>query len=248
MPTNHTHEPTLTCWVESANVRGADFPIQNLPFCIFSEDADDAVPRGGVAIGDQLVDLAVCAEANLFRGRAADAAFVAASGTLNDLMAMDPQYVSVLRAELSALLSGDGATYRGIPLPRNLLFPMHSAVLYLPARIGNYTDFYASIDHATNVGSMFRPDNPLLPNYKYVPIGYHGRASSVSVNDTVIRPWGQTRPASESVPAFGPTRQLDYELEVGAFIAEGNALGQPIGIETANESVFGFCLVNDWSA
>jgi fumarylacetoacetase len=248
MPTNQTHDPTLRSWVESANVPGADFPIQNLPFCVFSEDWAEAVPRGGVAIGDQIVDLGVCAEANLFRGRAADAAFVAANGTLNDLMAMDPEYISTLRSELSLLLSGDGSTYRGIPLPENILYPMNGAVLYIPARIGNYTDFYASIDHATNVGSMFRPDNPLLPNYKYVPIGYHGRASSVSVNDAVMRPWGQTKPAGASEPTFGPSQQLDYELEVGAFIGEGNPLGSPIDIARCNEAIFGFCLVNDWSA
>lgn len=248
MNTNFTHDPTLRSWVDSANEPDTDFPIQNLPFCVFSEDDPEAVPRGGVAIGDQIVDLAVCAEASLFGGRAADAVFAAAQSTLNELMSMEPQYVAALRAELSAMLSGAGGSYRGMRLPSDLLYPMNAAVLYMPARIGNYTDFYASIHHATNVGSMFRPDSPLLPNYKYVPIGYHGRASSVSLKDTVIRPYGQTKPAADSEPSFGATRQLDYEAEVGVFIGQGNPLGQPVDIQRAGEEIFGFCLVNDWSA
>jgi len=248
MPTNLTHDPSLPCWVESANVPGCDFPIQNLPFCVFSEFDAEAVPRGGIAIGDQILDLAVCADESLFTGRAADAVYVAAQSTLNELMTVDVEHLSALRAEVSALLSGNGHTHRGIRLPENLLYPMDGAILYMPTRIGNYTDFYASIYHATNVGSMFRPDNPLLPNYKWVPIGYHGRASSVSLKETVVRPHGQTKPASATVPTFGPSRQLDYELEVGAFIARGNALGDQIPISDASESLFGFCLVNDWSA
>ncbi|MEO7217206.1 MAG: fumarylacetoacetase [Gemmatimonadaceae bacterium] len=248
MPTNLTHDPSLPCWVESANVPGCDFPIQNLPFCVFSEFDEDAVPRGGIAIGDQILDLAVCADESLFGGRAADAVYVAAQSTLNELMSVDPENLSALRAEVSALLSGDGHTHRGIKLPRNLLRPMDGAVIYMPANIGNYTDFYASIFHATNVGSMFRPDNPLLPNYKWVPIGYHGRASSVSLKETVVRPHGQTKRPSDAAPTFGPSQQLDYELELGAFIARGNAMGDQIPIGDASESLFGFCLVNDWSA
>ena len=248
MPTNLTHDPSLRCWVESANVPGCDFPIQNLPFCVFSEFDPEAVPRGGIAIGDQILDLAVCAEESLFGGRAADAVFVAAQSTLNELMSLDADSVSALRAEVSALLSGDGHSHRGIRLPRNILYPMDGAVIYMPVRIGNYTDFYASVFHATNVGSLFRPDNPLLPNYKWVPIGYHGRASSVSLKETVLRPNGQTRAAGALEPTFGPSQQLDYELEVGAFIARGNAMGDQIPIAEASESLFGFCLVNDWSA
>ncbi len=248
MPTNLTHDPSLPCWVESATIPGCDFPIQNLPFCVFSEFDPEAVPRGGIAIGDQILDLAVCAEESLFTGRAADAVFVAAQSTLNELMTVDPEHLSALRAEVSTLLSGNGHTHRGIRLPRNLLHPMDGSIIYMPTRIGNYTDFYASIHHATNVGSMFRPDNPLLPNYKWIPIGYHGRASSVSLKETVVRPHGQTKPANAAAPSFGPSSQLDYELEIGAFIARGNALGDPIRIADASESLFGFCLVNDWSA
>jgi fumarylacetoacetase len=248
MPINPTHDPSLHCWVESANVPGCDFPIQNLPFCVFSEFDEQAMPRGGIAIGNQILDMVACADASLFSGRAADAVYLAAQPTLNELMSADAEQVSALRAEVSALLSGDGHTHRGIRLPHNILYPMDGAVIYLPSRIGNYTDFYASIHHATNVGSMFRPDNPLLPNYKWVPIGYHGRASSVSIKDTVVRPHGQTKGAADAAPTFGPSRQLDYELEVGAFIGRGNPLGEPIPIASAGESVFGLCLVNDWSA
>lgn len=248
MPINLTHDPSLRCWVETANVPGCDFPIQNLPFCVFSEFAEQSVPRGGIAIGDQILDLAVCADESLFSGRAADAVYVAAQSTLNELMTVGPESMSALRAEVSALLSGDGHTHRGIRLPHNLLHPMDGAVLYMPAQIGNYTDFYASIFHATNVGSMFRPDNPLMPNYKWVPIGYHGRASSVSLKETVVRPHGQTKRPNDSAPTFGPSQQVDYELEVGAFIARGNAMGDQIPIGDASESLFGLCLVNDWSA
>lgn len=248
MPTNLTHDPSLHCWVESANVPGCDFPIQNLPFCVFSEFDEEAVPRGGIAIGDQILDMAVCADASLFGGRAADAVYVAAQSTLNELMTLDADNLSALRAEVSALLSGDGRTHRGIKLPRNLLHPMEGAIIYLPVRIGNYTDFYASIFHAANVGSMFRPDNPLLPNYKWVPIGYHGRASTVSLKETVLRPHGQTKRPDESAPVFGPSDQVDYEIEIGAFVARGNALGDQIPIGEASESLFGLCLVNDWSA
>lgn len=246
--TNLTHDATLRSWVESANDPDGDFPIQNLPFCVFSETTEESIPRGGVAIGDQIVDLGVCAEANLFSGRAADAVFLAAMGRLNDFMTLDQDHHSALRAELSALLSGNGVTHRGIRLPRTLLQPIESVYLHTPARIGDYTDFYASIYHATNVGSMFRPDNPLLPNYKYVPIGYHGRASSITLDEQIVRPKGQTKPADATVPTFGPTRQLDYEAELGVFIGQGNVLGNPIPIEGAAEHIFGFCLVNDWSA
>jgi fumarylacetoacetase len=246
--TNLTHDPTLHSWVESANDPDTDFPIQNLPFCVFSDGTEESIPRGGVAIGDQIVDLGVCAEANLFGGRAADAVFIAAGGVLNELMALEPEHLSALRSELSALLSGDGTTYRGLRLPRTLLCPMDGVYLHTPARIGNYTDYYASVHHATNVGSMFRPDNPLLPNYKYVPIGYHGRASSITLNDQVVRPNGQTKPPDAAAPTFGPTQQLDYEMELGVFVGQGNYLGDPIPIGRAADNVFGFCLVNDWSA
>ncbi len=245
--TNHTHDPNLRSWVESANDSASDFPIQNLPFCVFSDETN-AEPRGGVAIGDQIVDLTVCDEARLFSGRAADALFMAAGKQLNDFMSMEAEYHTALRNELSTLLSGDGRTHRGIALPANLLKPMDSVYLHMPIKIGDYTDFYASIHHATNVGSMFRPDNPLLPNYKYVPIAYHGRASSIGLNEEIRRPNGQTKAPDATEPSFGPSKQMDYEMEVGLFIGRGNALGEPVSIQEAAERIFGFCLVNDWSA
>jgi fumarylacetoacetase len=245
--TNLTHDPSRRSWVESANDPETDFPIQNLPYCVFSDD-DNTEPRGGVAIGDQIVDLSVCDAASLFPARAADAAFMAAGRTLNDFMSMEAAHHSALRSELSDLLSGDGRTHRGNRLPEGLLRPMDNVYLHTPVRIGDYTDFYASVHHATNVGSMFRPDNPLLPNYKYVPIGYHGRASSITLQENIVRPNGQTKAPDATEPTFGPSRQVDYEMELGCFIGQGNVLGEPISIDRAREHIFGFTLLNDWSA
>jgi len=226
---DETHDPALASWVESANDPATDFPIQNLPFGVFRRAGSDETPRVGVAIGDQIYDLAA---ADLIR-----------ADSLNDFMALGNSAAGQLRREISQRLRS-GAE----PTPA-LLVPMNSAEMFLPAHIGDYTDFYASIAHATNVGTMMRPDNPLLPNYKWVPIGYHGRASSIVVSGTPIRrPSGQTRDSAESVPSFGPSKRLDYELEIGAFIAEGNAMGEPIPIDCAEEHLFGLCLVNDWSA
>jgi fumarylacetoacetase len=226
---DETHNPALKSWVESANDLTTDFPIQNLPFGVFRRAASEETARIGVAIGDQIFDLAA---ADLIR---ADA--------LNELMTLGNSAATELRREVSRRLRTDAE-----PLPA-LLVPMREAEMFLPAHIGDYTDFYASISHATNVGSMFRPDNPLLPNYKWLPIGYHGRASSVVVSGAPIRrPHGQTRDGAEGAPSFGPTKRLDYELEIGAFVAEGNALGEMVTIDHAEEHLFGLCLVNDWSA
>jgi fumarylacetoacetase len=226
---DETHNPDLRSWVESANAPDADFPIQNLPFGVFRRARSDESPRVGVAIGDQIFDLAA---ADLMR---ADA--------LNGLMALGNAAATELRREVSRHLR------EGAESTPAFLVAMRDAELFLPAHIGDYTDFYASISHATNVGSMFRPDNPLLPNYKWVPIGYHGRASSIVVSGTSVRrPRGQTRDGAAGSPSFGPSRRLDYELEIGAFIAEGNALGEPVTIDHAEEHLFGLCLVNDWSA
>jgi fumarylacetoacetase len=229
MTLDDTHEPALRSWVESANDPDADFPIQNLPFGTFRRIGSPEPARIGVAIGDQIFDAA--------------AAGIIAERNLNELMALGPSRVREIRAALSKRLRADA------PRAPELLVPMRDAELLVPAQIGDYTDFYASLHHATNVGSMFRPDNPLLPNYKWVPIGYHGRASSIVASGTPIRrPSGQTREAADAPPAFGPSRRLDYELEVGAFIGSGNALGEPIAIDDAERHVFGLCLVNDWSA
>ena len=245
---NETHDPALRSWVDSANQKTSDFPIQNLPFGVFSRGADD--PRVGVAIGDQIIDVAACLEANLLES---DAAFAAAeacrSTTLNALMAADRLSVSGLRLELSRLLRDEESGGPGSRAAASLLVPMSEARMHVPANIGDYTDFYASVDHATNIGKMFRPDNPLLPNYRHIPIGYHGRTSSiVPTGATVRRPHGQTKPADTDSPVFGPSKLLDYEAEVGFFVAGGNRRGEPIPIARAEEHIFGFCLVNDWSA
>jgi fumarylacetoacetase len=242
---NETHDPKLMSWVKAANEPGTDFPIQNLPFGVFARRGEDH-HRVGVAIGDQVLDIGACLDAGLFTGAAATAAATCRSGLLNGLMAMGPEHWSALRQELSILLRA-GAPHQAVAV--RALVPISEAIMRLPARIGDYTDFYASVYHATNVGSMFRPDNPLLPNYKYVPIGYHGRSSSIVVSGTPIRrPLGQTKDDDAASPAFGPTRLLDYELELGVFVGKGNAMGAPINIADVRRHLFGVCIVNDWSA
>ena len=243
---NATHDPRLTTWVESANDPGTDFPIQNLPLGVFRRAGSGQRPRVGVAIGDQILDVAA-ARRHWNLGAAADACDAPA---LNNLMALGEATWSELRRALQSVLASDGE-FSGEARKRaaELLVPMSEAEMFLPAEVGDYSDFYASVHHATNVGSMFRPDNPLMPNYKWLPVGYHGRASSLVVSGTAVaRPSGQRKKPDESVPSFGPCRQLDYELEVGAFIGPGNVLGEPVTIKDANEQIFGLCLVNDWSA
>ena len=235
---DETHDSARRSWVESANGH-PDFPIQNLPFGIFRRRGGGDVPSGGVAIGDAVLDLAACLDAGLFSGDAERAARACAAPELNGFMALGSRYWTALRRAVSRLLAVDPA---GPPLGAGagpaLLVPARDAELLLPAAIGDYTDFYASIHHATNVGSMFRPDNPLLPNYKWVPIGYHGRASSIVPSGTPVqRPRGQTRDDAAEPPAFGPTRRLDYELEVGRLRrAAAIALGEPIPIADAPSS------------
>ncbi|MBA3946036.1 MAG: fumarylacetoacetase [Herpetosiphonaceae bacterium] len=247
---NQTHRPDLTSWVASANEPQTDFPIQNLPLGVFQRPGDDHSPRVGVAIGDQIVDMAACLDAGLFDGPALVAAEACAAPTLNHLMSTDQATQSALREQLSNLLRQDDQRSVGNqPLVARFLVPMTEATLLLPVAVGDYSDFYASLEHATNVGSMFRPDNPLLPNYKYVPIGYHGRASSIVASGTSIqRPHGQTRDQPAMEPTYGPCKALDYEVEVGIFVGAGNMLGEPVPIATATEHIFGLCLLNDWSA
>jgi len=246
---NETHNPALRSWVESANAPRADFPIQNLPFGVFRDWEGDDSPRVGVAIGTYVLDVSAL-RAGLFEGVARRAVEACAESSLNALMALDPAAWSALRARLSALLDAghaDAAGNRRAVQPA--LTPLEKVEMLLPAEIGDYTDFYASVHHATNVGSMFRPDNPLLPNYKYVPIGYHGRASSVAVSGTPVhRPHGQTKADDAEAPSFGPSRMLDYEVEVGAYIGNGNTRGEAVPVASAHEHLFGLCLVNDWSA
>jgi fumarylacetoacetase len=234
-----THDAALRSWVESANVEGTDFPIQNLPFGVF--DAGDG-PRVGAAIGDQVVDLAAAHESGLLDGVVARADLL--HGTLDALMGEGAALRRALRRRLSELLRVGATLQGGLPL-----IPMTEVALRVPTSVPDYTDFYAGIEHALNVGRMLRPDEPLLPNYKHVPIAYHGRASSVVVSGTPIRrPLGQTKADDAAAPRFGPTRSLDYELEVAMWVGPGNALGEPIPIDRAEEHLFGLGLLNDWSA
>jgi fumarylacetoacetase len=245
---DRTHDPTLASWVESANEPNSDFPIQNLPLGVFRRGAADT-GRIGVAIGDQIVDLTACASDGLLLSLDDDLVACLGASTLNRLMARGPEATGILRATLSGLLRNDAPDASLRSKVERCLVASRDAEMLLPAAIGDYSDFYASIEHATNVGTMLRPDNPLLPNYKWVPIGYHGRASSIVVSGTdVVRPIGQTREGDAAAPSFGPSRRLDYELEIGAFIGSGSSLGARISIADARRHVFGFCLLNDWSA
>ena len=236
---DETHDPGLQSWVGSANGH-PDFPIQNLPLGVFSVGATEA--RIGVAIGDSVLDLKAIAAADLLDDHWKLAFSL---GSLNAWFAHGPEHRTAFRQRLSELLSQDNC--RGAVEPH--LYGRERVTMHLPCVIGDYTDFYVGIHHATNVGRQFRPDNPLLPNYKYVPIGYHGRASSVRVSgEPVIRPNGQRKPPEADEPEYGPSRRLDYELELGIFIGRGNELGQPIPIGEAADHIAGYCLLNDWSA
>ena len=244
---DETHSPKRHSWVASADGH-ADFPIQNLPHGVFSPRGGTA--RGGVAIGDEIFDLAAALEAGLFDDAARQAAQAAAGATLNAFFALGANARRALRHRISDILDADGRDRAKIePHRARLLHRASDCRLGLPAAIGDYTDFFAGINHAVNAGKQFRPDSPLLPNYKYVPIGYHGRASSIQVSGgDVRRPDGQRKPANETVPTFGPSRSLDFELELGVWIGPGNALGRPIPIADAASHIAGFCLLNDWSA
>jgi fumarylacetoacetase len=245
---DETHDPTVQSWVESANVAGTDFPLQNLPFGVFQPRGSTDDARVGVAIGDCILDLRGMQSAGSLAAESIHlAAGACAAGSLNPLMALEIGPRRALRRRLNAILREDAPDVDKQAALRHLVSQSDVDML-LPALVGDYTDFYASIFHATNVGKLFRPDNPLLPNYRYVPIGYHGRASSLVPSKTPIRrPNGQTH-NGDAPPKFGPTRSLDYELEVGFFVSVGNKLGEPIPIAEAEERIFGICLLNDWSA
>ena len=246
---NETHDPNLLSWVEAANDPDTDFPIQNLPFVNFKISGMNQT-RIGVVIGDQILDLTSCGIARLFTGEIARFAWQDPPHTLGHFCRWSqPHHWHELRQQLSALLSAENQTIANNKrLQASILVPPSMTEILLPFQIGDYTDFYCNLHHATNVGSMFRPDNPLLPNYKHMPIGYHGRASSIVLSGTDIhRPTGQTA-GEDNQPTFGPSNSLDYELEVGMFVGQGNQLGQPIPLASAEEHIFGLCLVNDWSA
>jgi fumarylacetoacetase len=246
---DETHDPARRSWVESANTADTPFPIQNLPFGVYRPRGSSGRPLIGVAIGDMVLDLSAATRTSLMPGTETCIAACAAP-TLNAFMALGPKAWHALRVALSRLLRADGAdaaTRR--EAATGLLTPQDKVEMEPPAAIHDYTDFYASIHHATNVGRMLRPDNPLLPNYKWLPIGYHGRASSICVSGTpVIRPNGQRKPPDAAEPSFGPCRNLDYETELGFFVGTGNALGTGVPIGHAGDQLFGVCLLNDWSA
>jgi fumarylacetoacetase len=243
---NETHDPALRSWIASANQPDTDFPIQNLPFAVFRRLQSSEAFRGGIAIGDQILDLAAVANAGFFSGEAATALQAGAQDKLNSLMALGASACSALRLALSRALRAGAAEQARL---QTCLVPQADAEYEVPARIGDYTDFYTSVYHATNIGKQFRPDNPLLPNYKWVPIGYHGRASSIRISGQAFhRPVGQTMPPGATQPTLGPSERLDIELELGIFVGAGNSLGDSISMTEAEEHVFGICLLNDWSA
>ena len=232
MSLDDTHDPALESWVESAHAPACEFPIQNLPFGIFKRRGRQEPPRGGVAIGGQILDLAALG--------------LRTGPTLNGLAAMGRPAVRKLRRELSRALSIKSRQKKRL---QKYLVPMSEAQLFLPVAIGDYSDFFTGIHHATNMGRLFRPDNPLMPNYKWVPIGYHGRGSSIVVSGTPVRrPRGQLKPPDAPAPTYAATRRLDYEVELGFIAGAGNRLGQPIGVQDALEHIFGAVLLNDWSA
>ncbi|MDA0226335.1 MAG: fumarylacetoacetase [Proteobacteria bacterium] len=249
MKLDETHDPARRSWLASANATGGDFPIQNLPFGVFRRKGTRDAPRGGVAIGDRILDLAAAAHALGLSGKSLAAANATAAPTLNPLAALGRPAWRALRKDLSrALAAGPGDAHRARRIEKYLL-PISKAELFVPVEIGDYTDFYTSVFHATNIGRMFRPDNPLLPNYKWVPIGYHGRASSVVISGTPVRrPRGQTKAPDADAPVLGPCRRLDYEVELGFIVGPGTRLGGTLPIARALEHVFGVVLLNDWSA
>jgi fumarylacetoacetase len=247
MQLNETHRPELRSWVDSANAPETDFPIQNLPYGVFRRDGE--APRVGVAIGDRILDMRAALKAGLFRGEAEAAAKLAAETTLNALMAAEPVLHSALRRRLSQILDADDpAQSQTKAAAESLLVPMAHAQLQLPVAIGSFTDFLTSIYHTERGGRLTRPDQPVPPPFRYLPIAYNGRATSVRASgEAVRRPNGQWRNPDGKVE-FGPTRQLDFELELGFYVGRGNELGEPISISDVPGRIFGFCLLNDWSA
>jgi fumarylacetoacetase len=241
---DHTHDAHLTSWVPSANQPDSDFPIQNLPFGVFR--ARDGARHIGVAIGDRILDLAALVGANLL-GKLDERLLVACrAASLNELMALGTPAWTALRRAISALLE---AGAQAAPEVERCLVRAQDVELELPAHIGDYSDFYASIHHATNVGRLFRPENPLLPNYRWLPVGYHGRASSVVPSGRPVRrPAGELPPKEGAAPVFAPSRMLDYEVELAAWVGPGNELGARVPLAEAEQHVFGLSLLNDWSA
>jgi fumarylacetoacetase len=243
---NETHDVTRKSWVTSANSPATDFPIQNLPLGIFSNAG--CKPRGGVAIGDQIFDVKAALDAGLFIGRAAEAARFAAGGKLNPLMDAGNSFASALRHRVSDLLREGGPdSDKARAAADKLLVPIAQGHLHLPAAVGGFTDFLTSVYHSERGGRHSRPDNPVPPVFRYMPIAYNSRASSVRVSgEAVKRPNGQFKKGNDV--RFGPTEAFDFELELGLFVGKGNALGEPVSVDATSDLTFGYCLLNDWSA
>jgi fumarylacetoacetase len=245
---NFTHDPAARSWIAAAQAPGCDFTLQNLPYGVFARKGSQERARGGVAIGDQVVDLARLAASGLLPESANAACSVAAGETFNAFMALGRPGWQALRHALFKLLSADVHPTTQART-RELLVPISEAEMKMPAQVQNYTDFYTSVHHARNVGRVIRPNNPLTPNFQWLPIAYHGRASSLVLSGTPFRrPHGQSRPASNQAPAFGPCQRLDFELEMGFFVGPSSGLGEPIPLAQARDRIFGMCLLNDWSA
>lgn len=245
-----TTTDTNKSWVESANEPGADFPLHNLPYCLFRRRGSQEAPRLGVGIGDTILELKKCAEEGFFDDVDDETLDALCEPTFNALLARGSEVWASLRKSIMLMLHADVPVLRDSTRWRKRMFvEMAKAELIVPGAIGDYTDFYASEHHATNVGSMFRPEKPLMPNWKHLPVGYHGRASSIVVSGTPIRrPMGQVSAKEEGPPDFAASKSLDYELELGCLIGPGNAMGTRIAVEKAHEQIFGLVLVNDWSA
>ena len=237
---NKTHDPARRSWVASANDPGTDFPIQNLPFGIFRDAG--GVARGGVAIGDRIVDLGQAQRSGLFSGAADETAAAAAGSRLNPLMQLGPRYAAALRAALADLLDAANGDKPQRATLEACIVDMRAVELLRPVDIQAFTDFLCSIDHTMRMGRATLP-----PAFKHLPIAYNSRASSVVVSGTdIVRPNGQSKP--DETVVFGPERSLDFELELGAFVGASNALGVPVDLRSAEGHIFGYCLLNDWSA
>lgn len=243
---DHTHDPATPSWVASANAADTDFPLQNLPYGLYRRAGTNETARVGVAIGSQILDLKLATSAGQWSRAVQVLLQPLADGDLNAFMAQPADKRRLLRHALFDALAA--ASQQEAALSACLL-AQDAVQMMVPCRIGDYTDFYTGIHHATTVGKLFRPDSPLLPNYKWLPIGYHGRSSSIGVSgQDVRRPLGQLKPPHLEVPTLAPSKRLDYELELGLFVAAGNALGEPISMDRADEHLFGLTLLNDWSA
>jgi fumarylacetoacetase len=247
MRLDHTHDAAAKSWVESANANGTPFPLQNLPFAVFRRRGQGEAFRGGVALGDSVVDLAALAHGGVLEGLALQAALACAQPTLNEFFGMGPAAWHALRHALFALFEASADTSRASA--QACLIPQTGVEYGLPVTIGDYTDFYTSIDHARNVMKVMRPDASLAPNFQWMPVAYHGRVSSIGLSgQNVRRPHGQRMPPGARTPEFAACAKLDYELELGIFIGVGNTQGTRIPLGEAEQHIFGLCLLNDWSA